>query len=405
MDTNKSYKRYNFFLFAYWYDCRWKKFVGATVKIWDLALNLSKQGNDVTIFLPKYHFDKGSSQVKIVEIPFLNLPFFRLLTFNLCLFFSLLFFYFKGRPEVVYVRRMASVIPGLYAKIIGAAFLFEVNDDPYRKDFHEGSKIAFRISKFLSEWQDEINLRLCSKAFVITPEIAEKIFKNNPYLEKSKLEIMPSGANTDLLKPLDKNQCRKHLKFSNKKKIVSFAGTLLEHQGIEILIQAAAKIIKKMPETLFLIIGEGPKKQDWINLMKERHLSQNFIFAGQISYENIPIWLGSADICVAPFMKSAGFRSPVKIFDYMACGKAVVASKISGTTDLFEKSGAIVFVEAENPTTLSEKIIELLSDEKKANKMGADGRKFILMNFDRKKFAENINKKAKFFKKTNSLKL
>jgi len=55
---NKTQKhtKMNFLLIAYWYEYQWKKFVGATVKIWDLAYNLSRIGHEVTIFLPRYGF-------------------------------------------------------------------------------------------------------------------------------------------------------------------------------------------------------------------------------------------------------------------------------------------------------------------------------------------------------------
>jgi glycosyltransferase involved in cell wall biosynthesis len=93
-------------------------------------------------------------------------------------------------------------------------------------------------------------------------------------------------------------------------------------------------------------------------------------------------------------MNSAGYRSPVKIFDYMACGKAVVASKLEGTTDVFENSNAIALVEAENSNRLAEKIIELLSNDTKAQEMGHKGQRFVQNNFDRKSFAKRVHEEA-----------
>ena len=66
-----------FYLFAYWHDPRWKKFVGATVKIWDLADNLTKNGHEVILFLPKYNFDSTSVMFRVVEVPVFNIPFLR----------------------------------------------------------------------------------------------------------------------------------------------------------------------------------------------------------------------------------------------------------------------------------------------------------------------------------------
>ena len=54
---------YRFFIFAYWHDPRWKQYVGATVKIWDLANNLDNLGHEVYLFLPKYDFDTSESRI------------------------------------------------------------------------------------------------------------------------------------------------------------------------------------------------------------------------------------------------------------------------------------------------------------------------------------------------------
>jgi glycosyltransferase involved in cell wall biosynthesis len=248
-------KKLKYHLFAYWHDPRWKGFVGASVKIKDMAYNLAAMGNDVIIFLPKNRFKQEEFVHKIIEIPFIDLSFLRLITFNIFLLIFLIIQLFKNSPSVVYVRRMNSVIPALYAKVAKAALIYEINDDPYSKNNMNDSNCISVLRSLISAKQDQIILKICDKAFVITKEILDKLHKYNQNLKRNKLEIMPSGANMRLFKPLDKIQCRSQLKFQKENKIVCFAGTLLEHQGIGILIEAAAQITKKYPETIFLIIG------------------------------------------------------------------------------------------------------------------------------------------------------
>ncbi|MCP4681815.1 MAG: glycosyltransferase family 4 protein, partial [Desulfobacterales bacterium] len=101
--------------------------------------------------------------------------------------------------------------------------------------------------------------------------------------------------------------------------------------------------------------------------------------------------------CVAPFLPSAGLRSPVKIFDYMACGRPVVASRIAGTTDIFADSGAIRLVPAGDSKMLANGINELLSNREEAKKMGEKGRAFILEKYDRRIIAKRISDEALLF--------
>lgn len=380
----------NFYIFAYWHDSRWEKFVGATVKIWDLSQNISKLGHNATLFLPRKNFDLDESVVKIVEIPYLNLPFLRFLSFNIFLVIYLFMYSFRERPDVVYVRRMASIIPCIYARLVSSVFFYEVNDDPYRKDFHEGSLVAFRVRTFISEWQDKINLKLCHRASVVTHQIIEKILKKNPDLRAKKLIELPSGANCDLFSPMPIKKCRLRLDLDLDKKYIGFVGTLLKHQGIETLIDAAPTIIKDVPECVLFIIGEGPMKDRWMNEVGRQDLGKYFIFTGQVDYKDMPMWINAMDVCVAPFLNSAGLRSPVKIFDYMSCGKPVVASSIEGTTDVFEHSKAIGLIEPGNAEVLSKSIIGLLCNQEKADTMGKNGRAFILEKYDRKAMAKRI---------------
>ena len=122
-----------YYLFAYWHDYRWTKFVGASVKIWDLAQNLSALGNTVVLFLPKYHFNAINLPFKVVEIPIINKHLLRFLSFNLFLIFYLIYYFAKDRPEIIYVRRMNSIVPIIFAKLTKTLFFYEVNDDHYNK--------------------------------------------------------------------------------------------------------------------------------------------------------------------------------------------------------------------------------------------------------------------------------
>jgi glycosyltransferase involved in cell wall biosynthesis len=388
---DKSFDRSStFYLVAYWHDARWKGFVGATVKIWDLACNLGKDGQDVVLFVPKCGIMRQAVPFAVVEIPFLDVPFLRFLSFNLLLMIFVLCRGVRERPDVIYVRRMNSVLPGLISGLIRAVFFFEVNDDPYQKAYHEGSKLAFSIRAFLSEFSDEINLRLCSRALVISQGVIDKIRARSPKVAADKLILMPSGSNVDLFRPLDMDVCRTSLGIDQESKCICFSGTLLKHQGVGVLVDAVPAIIARHPSAHFYILGEGPMKDPWIMRAAEQNLADVFHFVGEVDYEMMPVWLGAMNVCVAPFLPSAGLRSPVKIFDYMACGKPVVASSIAGTTDIFADSGAVSLVPSGDSKMLANAINELLTNRGQAKEMGEKGRAFVVEKYDRHLFAKRI---------------
>ena len=392
MFMNNSLK---IFIFAYWHDYRWKKFVGASVKIWDLAKNLQSYGNEVTLFLPKYKFDTSDIEFKVIEVPFIDFPVVRNISFNIALLYILITKFFSKKGDILYVRRMTSIIPLIYAKIFNIAFFYEINDDPYNLLYNHGFEVKFKAKALLSTKIDELNLKLCDMAFIISSNLLDRITKKNPKIKTKKLVVTPSGTNTQLFYPRNKLECRFFLNLDLKSKYIGFVGSLLKHQGVNKLIQAAPKILNSSSDCKFIIIGEGPMKEKWITMVQHQGLTSSFLFTGQIKYEDVAIWLGAMDICVAPFLKEAGLRSPVKLFDYMACGKPVVASKIPGSTCMFEDSGAVKLIKPEEPEILADAIIDLIADDKKAQNMGERGLKIAAEKYDRKLIAQKISELAR----------
>jgi glycosyltransferase involved in cell wall biosynthesis len=383
----------SFFLFAYWHDPRWSKFVGATVKIWDLAHNLSQLRHQVVIFLPKYGFTEKRLPFRVVEIPLVDFPFIRSLSFSINLIFIFLFNFIKYPLDVVYVRRGISLVPLFFSKLRKSILIFEINDDPYRKSQSPGSKWIKNLRFFYTTKSDELFLKACHLGIVITEEIKDKVLAKIPFIDK-KLIVLPSGSNLSHLIPLDRHKCRLALKFDKNIKCIGFVGSLLSYQGINVLIEAAPYILNHYPSCIFLIIGDGPMKEVWIRKAEKEGVIDSFRFFGEILYQDLPRYIGTMDVCVAPFLSSVGLSSPVKIFDYLACGRPVVASHIHGTTNIFADSGAIIFVPPEDPKVLGKTIVDLLHDENKTKKMGDKGRSFMEANYDRSAIAKRISDKV-----------
>ena len=381
-------------IFAYWHDKGWKGFVGATVKIWDLAHNMSLLGHDVVLFLPKYDYSIKNPPFRLVQIPFLDFPFLRSLSFSFFLTIFLCRHHFLPERDVFYIRRGISIVPAIFAILKKEVLMYEVNDDPYENNGIHPVGMVSRFEKWLAVKTDEIVLSWCDAAFVITEQIKDKIIRQLPRISPAKIHIVASGTNTGLYRPMDKYQCRSMLKLDPSMKYIGFMGTLLEHQGVDILIDAAPSVLRSVPEACFAIIGEGPMKKLWQQRVDEPSLHGHFLFTGQIEYEQTPLWINAMDVCTAPFLISAGLRSPVKIFDYMACSRPVVASKIPGTTDIFDGSGAVRLIEPEDNEALASAIVNVLTGEEEEKEMGAKGRRLAETQYDRKFLAKKLEETA-----------
>ena len=103
-----------------------------------------------------------------------------------------------------------------------------------------------------------------------------------------------------------------------------------------------------------------------------------FIFTGTVPYEKVPQYINSSDICVVP--KKPIKCSPLKLYEYMACGKPVIASDIEGVREILVESKSGICVPPESPHELAQATIGLLRDTKARESMGKNGRRHIVEN-------------------------
>jgi glycosyltransferase involved in cell wall biosynthesis len=131
-------------------------------------------------------------------------------------------------------------------------------------------------------------------------------------------------------------------------------------------------IIIKDKKLRFLIVGDGPLKKNLMDRVLESGFQEEFIFTGMVDYNEIPLFINLADICVAPFISKRNDKtgvSPLKVYEYMACGKPVVASRVEGL-DFLEEEGAGRLVEPEDVNDLEKALGDLLQDPGKGLQWG-----------------------------------
>ncbi len=225
-------------------------------------------------------------------------------------------------------------------------------------------------------------MRYSTKIIAVTPGIKEFIH-NNYGVNNEKIVVINNGANTDLFRPMNQKESKINLKLQVSKNYVCFVGNFAPWQGVEYLIQAATFVLIECPNARFLIVGDGDMKEDWMKLTHNLGLIDKFIFTGKVPYELINLYINTSDVCVAPFVVARNAKiglSPLKIYEYLSCGKPVVASNIPGVSDLLQHSGGGIVVTPESPIDIAAAIIQLIRSESLKMQMGSNGREYVMKN-------------------------
>ncbi|NOZ63856.1 MAG: glycosyltransferase family 4 protein [Caldiserica bacterium] len=211
----------------------------------------------------------------------------------------------------------------------------------------------------------------------------------NLRISKERIFRAPVGADLEKFRPgLPSGDIRK--RFSVEEELVIYMGQLHGGQYAELFIEAASILKKKYPAVTFAIVGGGYKEKT-LQAYAER-LDSGVMFTGLVPHEEIPRYINASDICVACFEDNQITRSksPLKIAEYMACGKPVVASDVGEVRGMLGEAG--ILVPPGDSKMLSEGIEELLLHPEKREEMGKKGRERAEEIYNWKKTADNIIK-------------
>jgi glycosyltransferase involved in cell wall biosynthesis len=159
--------------------------------------------------------------------------------------------------------------------------------------------------------------------------------------------------------------------------VAGFVGTFGPWHGVEKLAEA----IKLMPAELparFLLVGSGSLHAEVEKRLEFEKNTGCVIFTGAVAHDRVPELLDACDILIAPHVPLADgsefFGSPTKIFEYMAMGKGIVASRLGQIGDVLVDRETALLVEPGNVEELRAAIVELVESQALRMELGASAR-------------------------------
>ena len=197
-------------------------------------------------------------------------------------------------------------------------------------------------------------------------------------VDESKVRVVPNGVDPQKFKPLaDLAAARRQFGLGDEP-CVLFVGSLIPRKGLPFLVKAAEKIIKEHGETKFVIVGEGPLKSWLLGVVEAASLSRNFKFLGNLKENMLAAVYNCADLLVLPSIQEG---QGIVLLEAEASAKPVVAFDVGGVNEAVRVGETGLLVNLGNVDGLAEAVIRLLSDENLRQKMGVNGRKFVLENY------------------------
>ena len=241
------------------------------------------------------------------------------------------------------------------------------------------TSIKTKLSNFFMKRLGEIEKQAAQKATLVVTISRYSVQKIVELygVDEQKIRIVPNGVDLQRFKPDNDCADAKKLVGENNEHVVLFVGNLIPRKGLHFLVEAAKQVIKENKKTKFVVVGDGPLKNNLISFAQQQGVFDNFAFLGKVSDSVLPQLYSCADLFVSPSVQEG---QGITFLEAQASGKPVVAFNVSAITEVVKHKQTGLLVEP-NSLQLGTAISELLSNDTLREKMGKCGHDFVGNNF------------------------
>jgi glycosyltransferase involved in cell wall biosynthesis len=242
---------------------------------------------------------------------------------------------------------------------------------------------------FLARFES-LNLAAATRIFVVS-----EVERNN--LERAgiashKIIVNPNAVDTEMFRPgVGGDRVRRDFSIRDAEILVGFVGTFGSWHGVLALAEAIRLTLPKA-SVGFLLVGGGILHGKMSAMLKGEE--KRVIFLGPVAHEKVPALLDACDILVSPHVPlengAAFFGSPTKLFEYMAMGKAIVASRLGQIGDVLTDEETALLVEPGNAAQLSGAIMRLAESRALRERLGAAARRAAIERHTWKRNAQTV---------------
>lgn len=233
-------------------------------------------------------------------------------------------------PDMIYERYALNMFCGILAsRRFGIPLVLEVNAPLYYEQKHLGKLTFKRVARYLERW-------ICSnsaRTYVVS-ESMKRILVQEGGIPESHIVVMPNGIDPESFSPtISGDEIRNQWDLSGKV-VIGFVGWFREWHRLDLLLEIMNGDEILAREAKLLLVGDGPAFPDLRRFAEEHDLLSSVVFTGSVDWSSVPEHIAAMDIAVQP--SAPPYACPMKILEYMAMAKCVIAPNQSNVRELLE---------------------------------------------------------------------
>ena len=295
----------------------------------------------------------------------------------------------RARPDLVYQRHSRnSWVGAVAARRAKIPFLLEWNNSEAWATRHWS---PFGWWAHVVAVVERLNLRAADRVVVVSRALADAVERAG--VARERIVVNPNGVDPERFRPgAGGTSVRRHYNLGDEV-VVGFVGSFNYYQGATTLMEAAPEICHET-DVRFLLVGYGETLAATRATAEAGGVSERVVFTDRVPVDDVPAYVDACDVAAAPMRPnpdgSPFFNSPVKVFEYMAAGRAIVASRLGQIEEVIEDGETGLLVEPEDATALARAIVRLARDPALRARLGENARRAAVARHTWRRNAERV---------------
>jgi glycosyltransferase involved in cell wall biosynthesis len=186
--------------------------------------------------------------------------------------------------------------------------------------------------------------------------------------DADRVRMIPNGVDPDRFA----DAIPRELGFDAGSFVIAFCGLFYRWHGVGTLAEAFVRVRDTHPEAKLLLIGQGEEEGRVRSILDAGGVKADCLLPGIVPREEVPEYLAAADVVVSPHADLRNFiGSPIKIFEYMASGIPIVASRLAQLSEILTHEETALLVQPDDPIALASALERLMADRDLGRRLGA----------------------------------
>lgn len=295
--------------------------------------------------------------------------------------------------DLIHERFNLLALGGAWAsRKLGIPLVLEVNADLLEQRKFKGiPEKGLRL--LFAKWATRSCFNAAAQIICISEDL-KKHLNRKWHIAESKLTVLPCAADVEAFRPdYPAEPIRRKLGLTHEP-VVVWVGGFFPWHDLDLLLDSFRQVLQRKPDSKLVLVGDGQLRPAIEQQVMSNGLRQAVIMTGAVPHTDVPEMLSIADVAVVPAAPvsagQGGTGTPLKLFEYMAAGKAIVATALNQATEVIEDGYNGRLVQAGDVNGFAEAMLALLDDPGERGRLGQNARRQAVAQYSWEQYTRRL---------------